>query len=568
MQALLSLLFNLTRIITSPFTMLARALGITSAQNQAASTRNAFSALNSRLGGVFPKGSPLADFRDSMEARREERDYARQEKADVPVIYRPGAADYSQIHLVSDRQRLVLHIGATTHSTQADFVLREATNRPLTLSFRRVNDAQFGAPFTLTITGDCEAAVNGRTITGETPVLNRSKLTVDDDEFVVEFLAWQALPFAPRMEVGWYTGKGPVRHINEDAIGLAKTAYGQFFAVADGVGGGEGGELVSEFVIRYMLTVFERNIRYDFDWLDLLRQAFSNMNQEVRRFGMQSQALSGTTLTMVILRGWDAYVGHIGDSRLYLVSGGEVSQITTDHVRTIRRAANGVDSLVPTQLERNVLLKAIGKADMIEPQLTVVRLQPGDHLLLMTDGAATRLQADELGRLVKDYRVVTLAEHLAMTANERFNADNLSIVHVHIKSTDRRSAWKPVASERVYTPDSPSGPLRLNATLGMNTNYQRMQRRRRLLIWLVLLVILGIVLAAVIQTRRETSAALDALTTATETMVTPSLMPTASATRRPVTATTIPTLTITPTAIPPTSTLAPLPTSTLALPRP
>jgi protein phosphatase len=557
-------LFNILRFITSPFRLISQALGLSRLATMGASTRSLFGRFGRAFGRFAPKGTWLADMRDSYQAWREERAYARLEKQDVPVIYRPEAADYSQIHLVHEDHRRVLHIGAATRSTQASLLLREGSDKPLTLTFRRVNDTQYGAPFTLSISGECEAAVNGRTIHGETPIPNNSRLSIDDEDYRVEFLAWQALAFAPRLEVGWYTHRGPVRHLNEDAIGIAKSPYGQFFAVADGVGGGERGDLISEFAIRYMLTVFERNIRYDYDWLDLMRQAFVNINQEVRRFGVQSQALTGTTLTCVILRGWDAFVGHIGDSRLYLVSGGAVTKITHDHVRVVRRTPIAEGSPLPAQLERNLLTRAIGKDDVIEPQLTAVRLQPGDHLLLMTDGIGLRVEEDELARLTSTYRPTTLPEHLAVLANERFNADNLSAIHISIKSTNRRTFWQPEAADRVYVQGSTTPTLHLNAPLAMRTDYQRRRRTRTLLAWVVLIALVVIIAVAVL--RSQPSAALIDASPTLRPSATVSFTPSPSPTRRPPTATITPTITPTVTFIPPTSTLAPLPTSTLARP--
>lgn len=561
MQSLLNILSVFARVITSPFAWLARILGVGGVAGQAQGFRTIFGSLGRRLGDVLPKSNYLNDMRETMEAWREEREYRRQHK-DTPLIYTPEAADYSQIHITTGNQKQVLHIGATTGSTSAVLALHEATEKPLSLTFRRVNDAQYGAPFMLSIEGDCEAALNGRVLQDEMPVRNRSHLNIDDGDYLIEFFAWQSLPYAPRMEVGWYTHKGPIRHHNEDAIGMAKSSYGQIFVVADGVGGGERGELISEFAVQYLLATFDRNIRYNYDWIKLLEQAYKNINQEVRRFGMQSQALTGTTLTCVVMKGWDAFVAHVGDSRLYHVTGGVAHLVTTDHVRVVKRSANSIDSELPTQLERNVLAKAIGKEDQIEPQLIVRRLQPGDSLLLMTDGAAAKLTNDELAQIAATYRPVTLPQHIASVANERFNADNLTVLHVQIKTHNKRTVWRPEAADRVYVGYNRGWSLRLNAPLAMYTNYRVIRQRRSLVVWLIVLLIAAGLTFAAYQARQQTLFALST-TTIAET-ITPSFTPSPSATRRPPTQTPVVTLTATLTQVPPTSTLQPLPTSTLA----
>jgi protein phosphatase len=331
------------------------------------------------------------------------------------------------------------------------------------------------------------------------------------------------------------------------------------FAIADGVGGGEGGELISEFAVRYLLAAFEQNIAYKLSWHEIFQKAFENINKEARRFGMQSQAMAGTTLTAVVIKGWDATMAHVGDSRLYHVSGGTARQISTDHTRLVRFEASGAGQ-VPAQLERSILTQAIGKDDSIAPQIVTFRLQPGDHLLLLTDGITNTVTADELATLARDYRPARLPRHLAQLANERYNADNVTAVHIQFVTAKRRTAWQPSAEPRVYT-SYRRQQLRLNAPKAMYTNY--VQKRRRRNVWLTLIVLIllaGFVFGAY---RAQQSGLIGTQPTATSTL-TPTLTPTLSATPRPPTATITPTPTLTSTVLSPTSTLQPLPTSTLA----
>jgi protein phosphatase len=545
---------RITSVITSPFRYILSALRL----NWLTSLGTILRAPLAPLQRVFGTMTPLQDLRESYADWKEEQEYKKLAK-DMPLIYAPGAADYSQIHLVRGTQRLVLHIGVSTFSSSAEITLYEETEHPLTLRFTRVNDAEYGAPFVLHIDGDCEAAVDGRAAHGDTAVKHRSRLVINEDEYLVELYAWQVLPYAPRLEVGWYTDKGPVRHHNEDAIAVARSQHGYLFAVADGVGGGEGGELISEFAVRYLLAAFEQNIAYKLSWHNIFQKAFENINKEARRFGMQSQAMAGTTLTAVVVKGWDATMAHVGDSRLYHVSGGTARQISTDHVRMVQFEAPGAGQ-VPAQLERSILTQAVGKDDSITPQIVTFRLQPGDHLLLLTDGISNIITPEELATLTRDYRAARLPRHLAQLANERYNADNVTAVHVQFLTTKRRTAWQPVAEPRVYT-SYQKRQLRLNAPKAMYTNYVMKQRRRNLwLVLLVLILLVGFVFGAY---RAQQSGLIGVQPTATVTP-TATQTPTLSATPRPPTATRTPTPTPTVTVLPPTSTLQPLPTSTLA----
>jgi PPM family protein phosphatase len=566
---LFSIISTITYILTSPFRFIGNALGLYRVQSQMqqiSALRNAFRLpypLNS-LSSPFGKITFLDDIRERWQEWQEDRAYRRMAK-DMPLAYQPETADFSQIHLTSGKQRVVLHIGATIHSSTAEVTLNENSQNPLHLTFRRVNETQYGAPFVLVVRGKCELAVDGRAYEpkAEIPIRHRSTLIIDEQPYRLELFAWQALPFAPRMEVGWYTDKGPVRHHNEDAIGMYKSPNGYCFAVADGVGGGANGELVSEFAIQYLLATFHANVRYKWDWQAVFKQAFSNINQEARRFGMNAQANAGTTLTAVVIKGWDAYVAHIGDSRLYLYSGGIVQQITQDHTRAVKTEADkNPNSQIPRQIARNVLQKAIGKSDSIEPQLVALRLQPGDSLILTSDAINTRVQPQEMAELVKTYRPNKFPQQLAQLANERYNADNVSVVQVQIQTIAKRTFWQPVASERVYANYNRAWSLRLDTPLALNTNYRLRQRRRTLWGWLVVLIVIAGLVGLAMWRNQQISQQSDTVQMPSPTVT---ITPSPSATPRPtLTATATHTPTATATRIPPTSTLEPAPTSTLA----
>jgi hypothetical protein len=213
-------------------------------------------------------------------------------------------------------------------------------------------------------------------------------------------------------------------------------------------------------------------------------------------------------------------------------------------------------------IKRLVLSKAIGKADVIEPDLITLRLQPGDRFILCSDGMAERVKIEEMQKLLLETPPHRLPEQLMNLANERYNSDNISVIVLEVTSKALfRDSWRAVPSERVYTNYDARWPLKLTP---MNKPRTRTGAVRNgcLRLWIGLAV-----LAAAVWIGLSLNQAASNVYGPTPTL-THTWTPTVTPTRTPtVTPTVTLTLTSTPTATAtqiPTSTLNPGPTSTLA----
>lgn len=526
-------------------------------------------------------------------------------------------ATFTQIHLLPQGggERTVLHIGSTTNSSFTELILNPGTKGAIQLRFSLVDETTEGAPLMLRLASgprDTTVTVDNTVAAPEAPVRNGSVIAVKSSIsvrpgpekylkpekqtftaiFEVQLFAYGDLPAVTRVDAAWGTNVGPVRDVNQDAIGIYQHPKAYMFTIADGVGGGFAGEEISAFAAKYLLDVFRRNIKFDhFSWYDIYAKAFGYINAEVRHFVESAPSAAGSTLTSIFIRNWTAYIAHVGDTRLYHLRGLNLRQVTTDHNRDVKRETLTRGGR-PTLVTQSVLVKAVGRSDEIEPDIQTLALQPKDMLLLTTDGVTGNVSKDEIFEIMTTKRLSEIPDELIELANSRDNTDNATAIAIEVlEAAYDRDVWIADPEDRIYV-GGISGPLRLDKPASLSTEYSVLTRTGCFL--LVVLVFAGCVLFSGVQVRRfvawiqnpapssvmvdrgatnialtptktaTTDAINDAGTAGTEESVpvgtvTPSPPPTATATltRTPrPTDTPPPTATITPThtPIPPTST--------------
>ena len=497
------------------------------------------------------RGKKTSDSRRGLLAR------GRRGKAEGGV----GQAAISQIHLVDQvtGERTVVHVGSQVGQSYNDVILNPMSHPPVRLRFAEVNPRFFGAPFLMTyVAGESKIEANGREVTDGTPVSHLSQIVIDGYGYSCELYAWDPSPGEMRVEASWLTSTGPVRGNNEDAIGIYQHRDAYCFVIADGVGGGYAGELISEFATRYMLAAFHKNVKYNLRWVDVFAKAVGNINAEVRRFAHASDLASGTTLTAVVVQGWEAHVVHVGDSRLYRTHAGILQQVTVDHATTEVAPSHDDDDEASGALPqtRNVLLKAIGKNDLIAPDFMTLHLQPGDKMLLCTDGATDEVEEREIAGLMMSISPAKLPDAMIALANKHYNTDNASVVSINVlESSGEADGWRARSDNRVYVGYDPQWRLELEMPKELVTQHPLVSRPLRFL--LVVLILIAVVFAGTrLLTGNNSGTVVPDGANAATVIVTPSstatTFPTATARRTP---TPMPTVQPTASPIPPTSTL-------------
>lgn len=226
------------------------------------------------------------------------------------------------------------------------------------------------------------------------------------------------------LDIGEATDTGRVRDHNEDGYLVDRDL--QFAAVADGMGGHRGGEVASATALDALHASFAEN--------GGLHDAVVAANRAVldRAEGDQGLHGMGTTLTAGVL-GDDGtlLIGHVGDSRAYLVHDGELSRITTDHsvVEELIAAGDLAEEDRERDPRRSMITRAIGLDSDLEVDLYPVALEPGDRVVLCSDGLTAMVGEDAIADvLVAESDPTAAATRLVDAANAAGGVDNITVV--------------------------------------------------------------------------------------------------------------------------------------------
>ncbi|AMP20528.1 hypothetical protein AZF37_04505 [endosymbiont 'TC1' of Trimyema compressum] len=220
---------------------------------------------------------------------------------------------------------------------------------------------------------------------------------------------------------------GSVRKNNEDSI-YANTEKG-FFVIADGMGGHEAGEVASSMAVEKIRIELEDKETIDSKTLE---NAFKETNKlifDTSSFEKQ-QLIMGTTLTVLKIEKDKGYLGHIGDSRIYLIRNQEIIKLTEDHTYVEKLYQEGIITFeeYENHPKKNILLKALGSDKPIEPQILEFQILDGDIIFLCSDGVYNLLQDEELISILLqkegDERVQTISNLII----ERDAVDNFSFI--------------------------------------------------------------------------------------------------------------------------------------------
>lgn len=209
------------------------------------------------------------------------------------------------------------------------------------------------------------------------------------------------------------------------------------FIVADGMGGAEGGEIAAQMAVELVCEAFigaERSSATG-TALPLLIDAIQHANHSIHRAGVRSAARKGmgTTIAALLACGHRAALAHVGDSRVYRLRDGCLTQITEDH--SLFNELVRLGRADPTRPEaftfHNVITRALGPEAHVEVDARLLDAGHGDTFLLCSDGLSGVLRRDEIERILVDHADTDeAAEQLISAANHRGGPDNITVVLV------------------------------------------------------------------------------------------------------------------------------------------
>lgn len=239
------------------------------------------------------------------------------------------------------------------------------------------------------------------------------------------------------LEYGGCSHRGMVRKTNEDYYYISAHQKNQKLAiVADGMGGHNAGEIASRMAVETIVEIFDNSIdEYNENPTDLIEKSIREANYRVFSYAQDHEDCKGmgTTLVLSFFDEGKVYLGHVGDSRGYLIRNGEIIQITKDHSLVQELLDNGTITLeeVENHPQKNIITRALGTEKSIEIDCYNIALEKDDIILLCTDGLVLHVDLQESLELFESSSSMQeLASTLVDQALERGGLDNITVVAI------------------------------------------------------------------------------------------------------------------------------------------
>ena len=258
------------------------------------------------------------------------------------------------------------------------------------------------------------------------------------------------------------TDPGKVRQNNEDALLVGDGKDETLFVVADGVGGFEAGEVASSIAV---------DVLRDLDPGDSFERAIEEANRRILTAGRGDERLSGMGTTVVAVRFGGtrrepvAELAHVGDSRAYLVRGGELRPVTEDHslVAELVRSGDLTRDQATDHPQKNLITRALGAEDEVEVDTTVLPVEAGDRFVLCSDGLTDMVRENGIAEILtgSPEDPEKAARGLLSAALEAGGNDNITVVVIDVKEREEPEAAP--AGERAASADPSEGTSEMPA---------------------------------------------------------------------------------------------------------
>jgi protein phosphatase len=300
---------------------------------------------------------------------------------------------------------------------------------------------------------------------------------------------------------------GRQRSANEDSY----FARAPLFAVADGMGGAQAGEVAS----RIAAESFAPDQGWKGSPESYLRSIAKGANERIHRLAQADSTRSGmgTTLTAALLHGDDVSLAHVGDSRAYRFRDGQLKLLTSDHslVEELRRQGRLTDEQAEDHPQRSIITRALGPEPDVVVDTMTYRARPGDVYLLCSDGLTTMVKEERIAAILTEADDLEAAvDRLVEEANAAGGRDNITVVAFRLEEAEVAAAKDgatlvgPTAEEAGLSAaalrSAERREARRRAALGGAAAEERAKprRRRRVLVTVAaLLVVAGVAAAAV-----------------------------------------------------------------------
>jgi serine/threonine-protein kinase len=255
---------------------------------------------------------------------------------------------------------------------------------------------------------------------------------------------------------------GPVREKNEDSVGFWRPetpelvrSVGIAAVIADGVGGIGRGEVASQLAVQTALNVFKGTVA-EAESADLLRDVFNQANKLVYDASMrdQKEGRMATTLTISIFRNDEVTIGHVGDSRVYLIRNGTLRRLTSDHSYVALQVKLGLvkerDAMASPM--RSMITRSVGQDLICGYDVFHQTLEKGDVVVQCTDGLYSVVLDDEICEIGGHLAPQEAVQQLIAQAEKRHTEDNVSVQIIGVNEIEHRHFYR---GAPYYVKDNP-----------------------------------------------------------------------------------------------------------------
>lgn len=264
----------------------------------------------------------------------------------------------------------------------------------------------------------------------------------------------QAAPLMLDVQFGQVSDFGKVRTNNEDAMGSfiptsrrQARSHGYLFAVADGVGGMDFGEVASATAVKTLIEEFPK-AQAGTMLTTLMPRLIEMANAAVHDCSLKPEYQGrkmATTLVACALRYNQAVVSHVGDSRCYLIRNGVARQVTQDHTWVGEQRKMGLITAqeAAESESRHVLIRSVGKEMFVAPDTTALTLLAGDVLVLCTDGLHDEMSDRTIAAIVsQEKKIDEIARELVARAVEIDGNDNTTTQVIRVRSVEQVGMYR------------------------------------------------------------------------------------------------------------------------------
>lgn len=232
------------------------------------------------------------------------------------------------------------------------------------------------------------------------------------------------------------TDIGRIREMNQDSYYISdENQEVKLFIIADGMGGYKGGEIASKLAIestkKYIYNNFEQAKNNKEQILELIKDAIEYANMVVYEKSKEQEELNGmgTTIDICLICSNKAYIGHVGDSRIYRLRREFFRKLTVDHsyVEQLVKEGNITKEEAYNHPKKNMLTKALGCTAFVEPDVMVKGFLKDDIILMCTDGLTNMIREEKIYKIIKENPEMA-SVNLVNKANELGGYDNITAV--------------------------------------------------------------------------------------------------------------------------------------------